>query len=112
MSKITTKIALSLLAGGLFASTASAAPLSLSDAQMDSVAAGGVEKVDGFVCPVITTDAVLNSVHGAEIGEGHYSVIGPDVSVPLHATNGDGAGTPGGPHSQPGDTDYTAIWAN
>lgn len=96
-----------LLAGGVYA-----APITLSDAQMDSVAAGGVERVDGFVCPVISTDAVLNSVKGAgPIGEGDYTIIGPDVSIPVHATNGNGAGTPGGSHSNPGDTDYTAIWA-
>lgn len=70
-----------------------------------------VEKTEGFVCPVIKTDAVLNSPKGMAIGEGHYTIIGPNVSVPVHATNGDGAGTPPGPHSKPGDTDYTAVWA-
>ncbi len=69
------------------------------------------ETTDGFVCPVIETEAVLNSPHGAAIGEGHFTILGPDVSVPVHATNGDGAGVPPGPHSEPGDTDYTAIWA-
>lgn len=111
MTKATVKITLAVITGCLLASGAYAAPVSLSDAQMDSVAAGGVESVDGFVCPVITTAAVLNSPNGAAIGEGHFTILGPDVSVPLHATNGDGAGTPGGPHSQPGDTNYTAIWA-
>lgn len=106
------KITSALFIMCLFAATAYAVPVSLSEAQMDSVAAGGVETVDGFICPVITTDAVLNSVNGAgPIGEGHYTIVGPDVTIPLHATNGDGAGTPGGSHSQPGDTDYTAIWA-
>ena len=95
----------------MWAASAHAGPVTLSAAQMDSVAAAGVDTVDGFVCPVITTDGVLNSPNGAAIGEGHYTIIGPTVSVPLHATNGDGAGTPPGPHSQPGDTDYTAIWA-
>ena len=111
MTKATTKMALALFATGLFASSAYAGPVSLTAAQMDSVAAGGVETIDGFVCPVITTAAVLHSPKAMAIGEGHYTIIGPDVSVPLHATNGNGAGTPGGPHSQPGDTDYTAIWA-
>ena len=74
--------------------------------------AAPVEKTDGFVCPVIKTDAVLNSPKGMSIGEGHYTIIGPNVSVPVHATNGNGAGTPPGPHSEPGDTDYTAVWAN
>ena len=94
-----------LMAGGV-----SAAPVALTDAQLDEVAAGGVERVDGFVCPVITTDGVLNSPNGAAIAGGHYTIVGPDVAVPMHATNGNGAGTPGGSHSQPGDTDYTAIW--
>ncbi len=88
-----------------------AEPLVLTDTQMDGVAAGGVDKVDGFVCPVISTSAVLNSPNGAQIGGGDFSIIGPNVSIPLHATNGAGAGTPAGPHAQPGDTDYTAIWA-
>lgn len=72
---------------------------------------GAVEKTDGFVCPVIKTDKVLNSPKGSAIGEGHYTIIGPNVNVPIHATNGDGTGSPPGPHSAPGDTDYTAIWA-
>jgi len=76
------------------------------------VAAAPVEKSDGFVCPVITSDAAgTHNPNAVQIGEGHYSVIGPEVSVPTHATNGDGAGTPPGPHSQPEDPDYTAIWA-
>ncbi|MEJ2440521.1 MAG: hypothetical protein P8047_04150 [Gammaproteobacteria bacterium] len=78
---------------------------------MDSIAAGGVETVSGFVCPVISTDAVLNSPKGAAIAGGDYTIAGPDVSVPLHATNGDGTGSPSGAHTSPGDTTYTAIWA-
>ena len=108
----TTLLTLALaIAASLLASGAYAGPVSLSDAQMDAVAAGGVERVGGFVCPVIFTDGVLNSPRGIMIGEGHYSILGPDVMVPMHATNGNGAGTPPGPHSAPGDTDYTAIWA-
>lgn len=107
------KIMLMLAAGCLFSSVAFAAPTFLSENQMDSVAAGGVERVDGFVCPVITTDAVLNSPKGGMLGiEGFYTIGGPDVMVPVHATNGAGNGNnPGGPFAQPGDTDYTAIWA-
>ena len=110
------KTALSLIsttiAVGLLTSAAFAAPVTLSKVQLDGVAAGGVEKVDGFVCPVIKTAAVLNAKNGAPLGiEGYYTIAGPDVSVPLHATNGDGAGSPAGPFSAPGDTDYTAIWA-
>jgi hypothetical protein len=32
-------------------------------------------------------------------------------NVPNTATNADGAGSPGGPHSAPGDSNYTAIWS-
>lgn len=105
-------ISSAVLAACLFASGVYAAPISLSDVQMDSVAAGGVETVDGFVCPVISTDGVLNSPKGGELGiEGYYTIGGPDVSVPQFATNGDGTASPGGPFSMPGDTDYTAIWS-
>jgi hypothetical protein len=72
-----------------------------------------VEKTDGFVCPVIKTENVLNSPRGGTLGDtGHYTIGGPDVSVPVHATNADGAGVPAGPHSAPGDSDYTAVWAS
>lgn len=73
--------------------------------------AAGVVKVDGFVCPVIKTENVLNSPKGAEIAGDQYTIAGPhDLSIPIHATNADGAGTPMGYHASPGDTDYTAIW--
>lgn len=69
-------------------------------------------KTDGFVCPVFKSDAVgLHNPNAQPIADGDYTIVGPDVSVPIHATNGNGAGSPGGPHSSPGDTDYTAIWA-
>jgi len=112
MTKATMKITLSAFTACLFATSAYAAPVSLSDTQMDSVAAGGVEKVDGFVCPVIKTAAVLNSAKGIDIGDGQYSIAGPNVSVPVHATNRNGAGRPGpgNDRAAPGDTDYTAIW--
>jgi len=75
--------------------------------------AAPVEKTNGFVCPVIESEAVgLHNPQAVPLGEtGDYTIPGPDVSVPVHATNGNGAGVPGGPHSGPGDTDYTAIWA-
>jgi hypothetical protein len=78
-----------------------------------SALAAPVEKTDGFVCPVFNENSAagMKNPNAVPIGEGHYTIIGPDVSVPLHATNGDGAGTPPGPHSEPGDTDYTAVWA-
>lgn len=109
--KFLTNLCLAAAIASFAALSAHAEPFTLSDVQMDSVAAAGMETVEGFVCPVIITENVLHSPKAAAIGEGHYTIGGPDVSVPLHATNGDGAGTPPGPHSQPGDTDYTAIWA-
>lgn len=112
MIKTAIKITSTVFATCLLATSAYAGPVSLSESQMDSVAAGGVDKVDGFVCPVISTSGVLNSPKGGELGvEGFYTIGGPNVSVPVHATNGDGAGSPGGPFSQPGDTNYTAIWS-
>lgn len=111
MKKSTMTIFSGAVLAGLLATLSYAAPIRLNNAQLDGVAAGGVDRVEGFVCPVISTDAVLNSPKGGEIGEGHYTIGGPDVMIPVTATNGDGTGTPPGPHSQPGDTDYTAIWA-
>ncbi|MEJ2471788.1 MAG: hypothetical protein P8Y96_11820 [Desulfuromonadales bacterium] len=107
------KFILTVAAVSMLASIAFAGPIALNSSQMDAIAAGGVAKVDGFVCPVITTDAVLNSPNSGALGvEGFYTIGGPNVTVPIHATNGAGNGNnPGGPFSQPGDIDYTAIWA-
>lgn len=103
--------ALLAMATMICAASAQARPVPLSSAQMDVVAAGGVETVEGFVCPVITTSAVLAAPNGGELGvEGYYTIGGPDVTVPKRATNGEGTATPSGPFSAPGDTDYTAIW--
>ncbi|OGE74313.1 MAG: hypothetical protein A3I07_02555 [Candidatus Doudnabacteria bacterium RIFCSPLOWO2_02_FULL_42_9] len=75
-------------------------------------ASASVDMTEGFVCPVIKTENVLNSPRGGTLGDtGHYTIGGPDVMVPIHATNDDGAGVPPGPHAAPGDTTYTAIWA-
>ena len=67
-----------------------------------------------FVCPVFNSDSVgEHNPNVFEIAGGDYSIIpgkSQGWSVPDHATNGDGAGGPFGPHSSPGDTDYTAIW--
>ena len=75
-----------------------------------------VEFTEGFVCPVITTENVLHSPKGITIAPGpdgtpHYSIAGPHPrSVPVHATNRDGAGDPKREHAAPGDEGYTAIW--
>jgi len=114
------KLFLALAIGFVFASSALAAgPVALNDTQMDQVTAGGVEKVDAFVCPVITSEAVgeHNPQAGPLGGNGGYTVVpatanNDNLSVPITATNGDGSGIPGGSHAAPGDTDYTAIWAS
>ena len=83
-----------------------------------AVAQDGAQPVitDGFVCPVLGGQA--GGDHGNSspdpivgIAGGDYTVVGPDVRVPVHATNDDGAGSPAGDHAAPGDTTYTAIWA-
>lgn len=101
MNKAT--LTFSALATLLLASSVNAAPVTLNLSQMDTVAGGA------FVCPVISTDAVLNAKAGIQIN-GAYSILGPTVSVPVHATNDNGAGSPGGSFASPGDTSYTAIW--
>jgi hypothetical protein len=72
------------------------------------------DKTNAFVCPVFDEKVGNHNPNAFAIGEGHYSLIPSGnphiISVPEHATNGDGSGTPPGPHSEPGDTDYTAIW--
>ena len=78
--------------------------------------AGPPDKGDGFVCPVLGGQA--GEEHGnsdpaniVALGDtGDYTIPGPDVFVPTHATNDEGAGTPAGDHDSPGDDGYTAIW--
>jgi hypothetical protein len=66
-----------------------------------------------FVCPVLGGQA---GEHGkadviATIGDGDSSIIGPNVRVPMHATNRNGDGSPAdGDHASPGDDDYSPIW--
>jgi len=71
------------------------------------------EKTDGFVCPVFNSGSAVgaHNPNAVEIANGDYTIPGPNVSVPIHATNGDGAGSPRGDHSSPGDSDYSAIWS-
>ena len=97
------KLVLSTFVAGMFASSVYASPVSLTEAQMDTVSGGA------FVCPVISTAEVLNAKNGIMIN-GAYSILGPTISVPVGATNDDGAGSPGGTFASPGDTSYTAIW--
>jgi hypothetical protein len=102
MKKITMAVVTSfLVASGAYASE----PVLLSEAQMDSVTAAQ------FVCPVFNADAVgANNPNAVPIAGGDYTILGPTVAVPTHATNSNGTGSPGGDHSSPGSPDYTPIW--
>ncbi len=101
-----TKLTLSALTAFLLSSGVYAGPVTLSLAQMDTVAGGA------FVCPVISTDAIKNSnLHFVNLGDGYYSIVpDTDITVPVHATNDNGTGSPGGNFVSPGNTSYTAIW--
>jgi hypothetical protein len=76
---------------------------------------------DPFVCPVLTISeqGATNSGRFDSLGNGEYTFAPGSAgsaetfngNVPNDATNSDGAGSPGGDHSAPGDTDYTAIWS-
>ena len=116
MIKATITMISAVMVAGLLASGVHAAPITLNDAQLDGVAAGGVTKVDGFVCPVIKNDGVLHNPHAKahEIAHtGYYTVVGPNVRVPMHATNRDGAGFPSadsGTFDKPGNIGYSAVW--
>jgi hypothetical protein len=107
MIRMMTKVSLATITGLLVASGSYASePVMLTEAQMDQVTAAG------FVCPVFNPDSAVSdhNPNAVGIGGGDYTIIGPNVSVPDQATNGGGTGTPGGAHSSPGDSDYTAIW--
>ena len=74
------------------------------------------EKTDGFVCPVLGGKGGQNALAKGKgkfvpIAGGDITVIGPEVHVPIHATNNNGRGRPDGPHMSPGDSDYSPIWA-
>jgi len=101
----------------IFSKMLIAAVVLLTAGLVTAVAEDGGKPVttDGFVCPVLGGQA---GEHGnteatpiVGIANGDYTVGGPDVTVPVHATNDDGAGSPGGDHASPGDPSYTAIWA-
>jgi hypothetical protein len=70
--------------------------------------------VFSFVCPVLGGKAGEKGNSDkqpfVQIAGGDYTVIGPNVNVPVHATNQDGAGSPGGAHASPGDENYSPIW--
>lgn len=70
---------------------------------------------EGFVCPVLGGQAGEEQGNSSPdviitIADNDKSIVGPDVAVPAHATNDEGAGAPDGPHDSPGDDGYTAIW--
>ena len=112
MKNITMKVAI-LAAASLISTGVYAESIELTDTQMDGVAAGGSETTSGFICPVISSDAVLHSPMSAQPEAGLYTIIGPNVTVSSGATNTLADGTSGNPHgayASPGDVGYTAIW--
>src|SRR3989344_8017018 len=70
------------------------------------------QTVSGFICPVFNdnSQAGTSNPNAVPIGGGDYTILGPNVSVPIHATNQNGAGSPGGTHASPGEAGYTPIW--
>lgn len=69
----------------------------------------GNPDADAFVCPVLGGHAGEQGHEFVQIGEGDYTVLGPNVKVPDLATNDDGAGSPGD-HLSPGEAGYSPIW--
>lgn len=71
----------------------------------------GNPEADSFVCPVLGGQAGEHGNSGAihQLPSGEGTVIGPNLKVPMHATNDDGAGSPGD-HVSPGDPNYSPIW--
>ena len=79
-----------------------------------SAFAAGPEPTGSFVCPVLGGQAGGDHGNSAPqpivtIPSGSASVLGPDVNVPIGATNDDGAGNPAS-HVSPGDPNYSPIW--
>ena len=81
---------------------------------------GAGAAIADFVCPVLPgSEQRGQSEQFITLPNGDKSILpghaGEEFDSPVdvgdHATNGDGAGSPGGSHSTPGDTDYTAIWS-
>ena len=129
MIKKTIAMISAVMISGLLASSVYAVPITLGDAQLDLVAAGGAETVSGFVCTVnLHGDGLLNAnnhkadaakvnfvpVSGYDVNGEHveYVTVAPsgagDLMVPAQATN---TGTPGAGFSTPGDTTYSPIWS-
>ena len=101
----------------LFSKFLSVAFILLTIGVVSAFAKGGspLETTDGFVCPVLGGQA--GGDHGnsspdifVTIAGDDTTIIGPDLNVPVHATNDNGAGSPGADHASPGDKGYTAIW--
>jgi hypothetical protein len=90
---------------------------------IESALATSPEKGPAFICPVLGGKVGQNP-NSPWQNEDHkwydtkfvmppgefYTVIGPNVMVPKHATNQNGAGSPGGPFASPGEENYSPIW--
>ena len=95
--------------------------LALVPAMIGALLGGAATASADFVCPVLPVADAANDHSQAgffTIADGDTSILpgkagnpaSSPVEVPDHATNDSGSGSPGGPHSVPGDSDYTAIW--
>ncbi len=84
------------------------------------VAGVGAASAD-FVCPVFAagSGAIGHNPKLSPIAGGDYTLFpgaagvptdGVGVDYPDQATNGDGAGDPGGAHAAPGDANYSPLW--
>lgn len=94
----------------LVAATAAAGGIAvLGVAQAQGPVGKGNPDADAFVCPVLGGQAGEQGHEFVAIGEGDYTVLGPNVKVPDHATNDDGSGSPGD-HLSPGEVGYSPIW--
>ncbi len=94
--------------------------LLMASAAAPTAAADQPEKVDVFVCPVLNETVGMHNPNTFPIYGGDYSILpgkagqhGPGdifISVPINATNGNGAGSPGAWHAAPGDDNYSPLW--
>jgi len=76
-----------------------------------SASAAPVEKIDGFVCPVLGGQAGLHGMHigVTPIAGGYFTHGGPDVSVPAQVAN-QGWPSVEGSFLTPSEAGYGAIW--
>jgi hypothetical protein len=100
-------------------------PLFVFSFAITSVSASPPEKDESFVCPVLVGNAGDNPnspwknpdhpLYGPDKfvmpPGGFYTILGPRIVVPIHATNQDGDGSPTpDDFASPGGEDYSPLW--